>query len=127
MSYTYMLKAHLILVTKYRKVLLVNNLNEQMKEIIYNISKKSKFIIEVMETDMNHLHMIISYPPTLSISSIVRKLKQESANKIWQLYEKDLQNEFWKEHTFWSDGYFVCSIGNASINTVKKYIEQQGN
>ena len=61
-----MLKAHLILVTKYRKVLLVNNLNEQMKEIIYNISKKSKFIIEVMETDMNHLHMIISYPPTLA-------------------------------------------------------------
>ena len=47
MSYAYMLKAHLILVTKYRKVLLVNNLNEQMKEIIYNISKKSKFIIEV--------------------------------------------------------------------------------
>ena len=89
-----MLKAHLILVTKYRKVLLVNNLNEQMKEIIYNISKKSKFIIEVMETDMNHLHMIISYPPTLIISSIVRKLKQESTNKIWQLYEKDLQNEF---------------------------------
>ena len=122
-----MLKAHLILVTKYRKVLLVNNLNEQMKEIIYNISKKSKFIIEVMETDMNHLHMIISYPPTLSISSIVRKLKQESTNKIWQIYEKDLQNEFWKEHTFWSDGYFVCSIGNASINTVKKYIELQGN
>ena len=65
-----------------------------MKEIIYNISKKSKFIIEVMETDMNHLYMIISYPPTLSISSIVRKLKQESTNKIWQLYEKDLQNEF---------------------------------
>ena len=89
-----MLKAHLILVTKYRKVLLVNNLNEQMKEIIYNISKKSKFIIEVMETDMNHLYMIISYPPTLSINSIVRKLKQESTNKIWQLYEKDLQNEF---------------------------------
>ena len=89
-----MLKAHLILVTKYRKVLLVNNLNEQMKEIIYNISKESKFIIEVMETDMNHLHMIISYPPTLIISSIVRKLKQESTNKIWQLYEKDLQNEF---------------------------------
>lgn len=71
-----MLKAHLILVTKYRKVLLVNNLNEQMKEIIYNISKESKFIIEVMETDMNHLYMIISYSPTLSISSIVRKLKQ---------------------------------------------------
>ena len=91
-----------------------------MKEIIYNISKKSKFIIEVMETDMNHIHMIISYPPTLSISSIVRKLKQESTNKIWQLYEKDLQNEFWKEHAFWSDGYFVYSIGNASINTVKK-------
>ena len=34
--------------------------------------------------------------------------------------------QFWKEHTFWSDGYFVCSIGEANPNTLRKYIKNQG-
>lgn len=37
-----------------------------------------------------------------------------------------LTKQFWKEHTFWSDGYFVCSIGEANPDTVRKYIENQG-
>lgn len=38
----------------------------------------------------------------------------------------NLKKEFWKEHTFWSDGYFVCSIGEANPETIRKYIENQG-
>jgi putative transposase len=45
--------------------------------------------------------------------------------KIWKLHP-ELDKYFWKEKTFWSDGYFCCSIGNASIETVIKYIESQG-
>lgn len=37
-----------------------------------------------------------------------------------------LAKQFWKEHTFWSDGYFVCSIGKANPNTLIKYIKNQG-
>lgn len=52
--------------------------------------------------------------PCLSVSSIVRKFKQESTKQIWSLYSDVLSQEFWLEKTFWSDGYFVCSIGEAS-------------
>ena len=41
-------------------------------------------------------------------------------------FKKDLKREFWKENTFWSDGYFVCSIGEANNDTIRKYIENQG-
>ena len=64
--------------------------------------------------------------PRLSVSSIVRKLKQESTKQIWSLYSDVLSQEFWLEKTFWSDGYFVCSIGEASPDTIREYILNQG-
>jgi putative transposase len=57
---------------------------------------------------------------------MVRKLKQQSAIAIWQKHKMILSKSFWKEHTFWSDGYFVCSIGEASPDTVRQYILFQG-
>jgi len=59
--------------------------------------------------------------PKISPLQIVRKLKQETTVGIWKLHP-ELKKQFWKEKTFWSDG----SIGNASIETVRKYIEEQG-
>lgn len=78
-----------------------------------------------METDEDHVHMMINMIPSISVSSIVRRLKQISTNKLWKLCPRLLEKHFWKEHTFWSDGYFVCSIGNASEETIKNYIKNQ--
>ena len=47
-------------------------------------------------------------------------------NEWQQQYKNGLKQQFWKEHTFWSDGYFVCSIGEANPETIRKYIENQG-
>lgn len=120
------LKCHLIFVCKYRKQLLIGQLNNDMKAILQSITNKSDFEIEVMETDNDHVHFLIRYIPRLSITSIVRKLKQESTIAIWQKHNSILSKSFWKEHTFWSDGYFVCSIGEASPDTIRQYILSQG-
>lgn len=120
------LKIHLIFVCKYRKPLLIGNLNEDMKTILENITNNSDFNIEVMESDINHIHFLIRYIPRLSVSSIVRKLKQESTKQIWSLYSDVLIQEFWLDKTFWSDGYFACSIGEASPDTIREYILNQG-
>jgi len=120
------LKIHLIFVCKYRKPLLMGDLNEDMKTILENITNNSDFSIEVMESDINHIHFLIRYIPRLSVSSIVRKLKQESTKQIWSLYSDVLSQEFWLEKTFWSDGYFACSIGEASPETIREYILNQG-
>jgi len=120
------LKCHLIFVCKYRKQLLIGQLNDDMKAILQSITDKSDFEIEVMESDNDHIHFLIRYIPRLSITSIVRKLKQESIIAIWQKHNLILSKNFWKEHTFWSDGYFVCSIGEASPDTIRDYILSQG-
>ena len=121
----YYLKVHLIFVCKYRMKLLINNFDNIVKNVILEISYRSNFIIDILETDEDHIHMLISYPPKFSVTSIVRKLKQETTINLWKNYPKFLSKHFWKEHTFWSDGYFACCIGEANPETIKRYIENQ--
>src|SRR5690606_27199863 len=72
------LKCHLIFLCKYRKKLLVGQLKDDMRSFLLNITSNSDFQIEVFESDLDHIHFLIRYIPRVSITSIVRKLKQES-------------------------------------------------
>ncbi|MBW9146583.1 IS200/IS605 family transposase [Clostridium sp. CM027] len=71
---------------------------------------------------------MIAYNPKQSVLEIARSLKQMSTYRIWRQYDNHiyLKKQFWKERTFWSDGYFACSIGNVSKSTIEKYIQGQG-
>jgi len=115
---------HIMLVVKYRKLLLIE-FGDCVKNKILNISTNSNFKIREMEVDKDHINLMIEGEPKVSPLQIVRKLKQETTFHLWKSFP-GLVKHFWKEKTFWSDGYFCCSIGNASIETVKKYIESQG-
>ena len=122
----FLIKYHIILVCKYRKQLLVGAVEYDMKKIMRHISEMSDFDIEVMETDKDHLHMMVRSDPKLSPLQIVRRLKQMSTSAVWKTYRDFLRHNFYEEQTFWTDGYFVSSIGNVSQETIKKYIENQG-
>ena len=106
--------------------MLVGQLNDDLKSIFSSIADNSDFEIEVMETDVNHIHFLIRYIPRLSVSQLVRRLKQESTRQLWQLHSASLRKEYWYQQLFWSDGYFVCSIGEASPDTIREYILNQG-
>ena len=122
----FLIKYHIILVCKYRKQLLVGAVEYDMKKIMRHISEMSDFDIEVMETDKDHLHMMVRSEPKLSPLQIVRRLKQMSTSAVWKKYRDFLRHNFYEGQTFWTDGYFVSSIGNVSQETIKKYIENQG-
>lgn len=125
-SCKFLMQYHLIFVCKYRKKLLINSLADDMKQIMFEISQKYDFEIKVMESDLDHIHLLVSSTPQISVSQIVRVLKQESTIRIWKQYTKILRKQFWKENTFWTDGYFVTNIGDVSQKTLQKYIEEQG-
>jgi len=63
----YLLKVHLIFVTKYRKKIIANAFEDEIKQIMFDISKESDFAIEIMETDKDHIHFLIDYPPNIAI------------------------------------------------------------
>lgn len=79
-----------------------------------HISEMSDFDIEVMETDKDHLHMMVRSEPKLSPLQIVRRLKQMSTTDMWKKYGDFLRQNFYKERTFWTDGYFAPSFLNIS-------------
>jgi putative transposase len=106
--------------------MLLGDLDNDMKSIMRSIACNSDFEMEACESDADHIHFLIRNIPRLSVASIVRKLKQQSTIAIWKKYKSILSANFWKENTFWSDGYFVCLIGEASPETVRHYILSQG-
>lgn len=90
------------------------------------ICERHNVQIRYMETDKNHIHYMIETGPEISISKVVALLKSFTTYWLWKSFESILNKEFWKERTFWTDGYFVCSVGNVSEKMLKEYIENQG-
>jgi len=123
----HLLMVHLIFVCKYRKHLLTK-LGEEIKSIFVSISEERNINIIEMEVDKNHVHLLVQYSPTQSVLEVVRWFKQISTFRIWRQNKNHnyLSKHFWKEKTFWSDGYFACSIGNISKETIERYIKSQG-
>lgn len=124
MSRKYCLKCHIVLCVKYRKQLLSHpKIATCIKDAILS-NQTSDFTIQVMEVDKDHIHLLVDYTPDVSVSQIVRLIKQTTTARVW--FENDLQKYFWKHKIFWSGGYFVCSTGDASTETIAKYIAEQG-
>ena len=121
----FILTYHIIFTCKYRKKLLIKY-GEDVKQIMYDISKKYDFDIKEMEVDKDHIHMMISSAPKISPLQIVRVLKQQSTIQMWRRYASELKKQYWKENTFWTDGYFCSTIGEVSSETLKHYIQNQG-
>lgn len=115
---------HFVFVVKYRKPLLTSY-GQRMNEIYQETAGTSDFSIKEMEVDRDHIHLLVLSIPHLSPAQIVRRLKTVSTKRIWREHP-ELVQEFWKEKTFWSKGYFSTSIGSASIKTIRQYIESQG-
>ena len=121
----YSLKVHIVLVTKYRK-LLQGSIADDVKQKILDIANTRGYEIAAMETDKDHIHFLLSYDATERVCDIVKIVKQETTYYLWQKYNSVLSKQYWKKKIFWSDGYFACSIGEVSSATIQKYIESQG-
>ena len=123
----FLLQYHIIFVCKYRKKLLLSkNISDDIKNFSNQICKKHNIVIRYMETDKDHIHYMIELETTQSISRVVSIIKSYATYHIWKKYSQYLSRYFWKERTFWSDGYFVSTIGNVSEERLHTYIENQG-
>ena len=117
---------HLIFVTKYRKKLFYGQFKDDIKQYIYDTCKQYHWYVKRIETDKDHIHILLQYNPTDSITEIVSVIKQNSTYLAWKAHISLLKNEYWKKKILWSDGYFAASIGCVSQTTIEHYIENQG-
>lgn len=125
--YKFHLTCHLILTTKYRRDIL-SHIGDDLIEKINEISATSNFEIVQIQHDRNHIHLMIDYVPKISISQIVRRIKSQTTKWAWDNHQGICHKYYWnpKRKMLWTDGYFVCSIGDASRDKINEYITNQG-
>jgi putative transposase len=115
-----LLYTHLVFVTKYRKKVFTNEHIEYMTEVCTTVAKKMGFKIVQLNGESDHIHVLIEYPPKLSISQIVNSLKGVSSRMLRQKYELKPHLEH-----LWSPSYFAVSCGGAPLAKIKEYIQNQ--
>ena len=123
----FLLQYHIIFVCKYRKKLFLSKcISDDIKSLSKDICDKNNILIKYMETGKDHIHYMIETIPNISISKIVKLIKSYTTYHIWKKNYSLLKKYYWKDKTFWTNGYFVSSIGNVSEKVLKEYIENQG-
>jgi putative transposase len=114
------LQVHLVCVTKYRTKVLTEKGLQTIREAFESVASKMNFRIIEFNGEADHVHVLIEYPPKLSVSALVNHLKGVSS----RLYGKA---EHPKPHAtaLWSPSYFATSVGGASIEVLQQYVQRQ--
>ena len=115
------LQIHLVWITKYRYQVLQRDVQLRCRDLIKQTCNSLDIQILKGVVSKDHVHMHISYPPKLSVSEIVKRLKGRSGKLLLQEYP-ELKRRYWGGH-FWGIGYGAWSIGNITEEMLKKYLD----
>ena len=122
-SCVFLLHTHLVFVTKYRKKVWDKKHLESLKLIFEKVCKDFEVRLVEMDGEVDHVHLLVNYPPKVAISKLVNSLKGVSS-RILKQYHPELQKYYWKG-ALWSPSYFAGSCGGAPLEVVKQYIKGQ--
>jgi putative transposase len=119
----YELKYHIVWITKYRKRVLTPEVGKRLRDIIRLICTSLEVEIVKGHIRRDHVHLLVSAPPYVSVSKLVQRIKGLTSRKLLQESRK-LNKAFWGRH-LWARGYFVASTGDVTEEVIARYIEQQ--
>ena len=116
---------HLVIVTKYRKPVFDEGIFAYFKLKLAEISEHHPVIrIKQVNHDKDHLHLLVTIPPTMTVGKVVGLIKQNTARELKQKFPF-LKQIYWGTDAIWSEGYFVSTVG-INEEMIRKYIEEQG-
>lgn len=116
----YNLYAHLVFVTKYRRNVLTHDMLTDMETIMRDVCQDFDATLMEFNGEDDHVHLLVSYPPKVALSTLVNSLKGVSSRRLRAKYDiKTHRNHLW------SPSYYAASSGGASLETPKQYIQQQ--
>ena len=119
----YNLGYHLIWCPKYRKNVLIGNVEDTLKTLIRQKTDELKCEICAMEIMPDHVHLFVKAPPTIAVHFLVRQIKGYTARTLREQYPHLKR----KMPSMWTRSYYAESVGHISEDNIKKYIEQQKN
>lgn len=120
----YLLYYHLVMVVKYRRKVIDDPISERAKEIFAYIAPSYGIVLEEWNYDADHVHVMFRAQPKSEISKFINAYKSASSRLIKKEYPQ-IRQRLWKE-AFWSQSFCLMTTGGASVETIRKYIESQG-
>lgn len=120
---TFSCKYHVIFCPKYRRKVLINNVDVRLKEIIYEVIEETGSDLFEMEVMCDHVHLVVNVDPQFGVHKLIKKIKGRSSGLLREEFL------FLKKRlpTLWTHSYFVSTVGGAPLELIKKYIENQKN
>lgn len=118
----YDIKYHIVWVTKYRYKILNNEIGQRLKLLLIQTCQSRGITILSGHIAKDHVHILVSCPPSLSPSKIVQYLKGRSS-RILQSEYPQLRKRYWGQH-LWARGYFCATVGTITEEMIKEYIEK---
>lgn len=121
----YNLNYHLVLVTKYRKKCFTKEMISHLNFICEELLKKWDCQLLEFGGESDHIHLLISAHPSLQMSNLINNLKTVSSRLMRKEYSSHLAKFYWKP-VLWTRAYCLLTTGGAPIETIRRYIENQG-
>ena len=121
----YFCEYHLVFPTKYRYKIFNKGVFAYLEDILKRI-KDYYPEIDIIEInhDKDHIHILVSIPPKLSVGKVVGIIKANTSRALRDKFDY-LKKLYWGTNAIWSEGYFVSTVG-VNEKTIKNYIKQQG-
>lgn len=120
----FLLKYHLVLVTKYRRKAIDDKISDRLKEIFNYICPKYNITLEQWNHDCDHIHILFRSHPNSELSKFLNAYKSASSRLIKKEFP-NIKKKLWKEY-FWSRSFCLITTGVEAVDVIKKYIEKQG-
>ena len=119
----YDIEYHIVWTTKYRYKVLNGKVAERARVLIRQCCNSMNVTIVKGSIGKEHIHLLVSCPPSLSVSKLVQQLKGKTSRTL-QMEFRELKKRYWGQH-LWSSGYFCRSVGTVTREMIKDYIENQ--
>lgn len=115
-------KYHIVFIPKYRKKALYKELRAELGEVFHDLAKRKESRIEEGHLVLDHVHMLVSIPPKLSVAQVVGFIKGKSAIHVARTFLG--RKKGFTGQSFWARGYFVSTVGRDE-KTIRNYIRSQ--
>ncbi|KIV61864.1 MULTISPECIES: IS200/IS605 family transposase [Bacillus] len=120
----FLLYYHLVLVIKYRKKVMNDEISDYLKEHFIRLLEPKGITVEEWNHDEDHVHVLFRSVPNIDLSKAINSYKSVSSRFVKRDFPK-IKHDLWKE-MFWSRSYCLLTTGGAPIGSIRKYIESQG-
>ena len=120
----YKLTYHLVLVTKYRKKCLSNEMINRLEEIVKKNCTDWEIDLIEFNGEADHVHILLDMHPNIMPSKFINNLKTVSSRLIRKEFEEELKPYYWKP-VLWTRAYCLLTTGGATIDVIREYIQKQ--